>query len=332
MYHKILDFSNFHGIDNVNDPDRIEHGNPGYKNEGETYFREATNVDITNDSILKRAKGTDLLLAGNYHSFWSVKDGSFGFGMNNGSLVKLTINPVTKVISSATLRTGFDPNARMQYVETDDRVFMTNGTWIGYFQDNSVNNLPDPDQTFKTVMPAGHLIEFYHNTLFVAFNSLVIHSDAVAWHRTDLRKNIVPFTSRIRMIQAVDTGLFVSDSESIWYLDGANASEFVLSRKLTSPVYENAFSKVPSEFVGLEGLHGDNVVMATDSGIYIGSAGGSFIDMTKGHYVPQAFNSVCGYTRIDKEKNQVLFIGKREIESLGGELEIKLNTLETRIH
>jgi hypothetical protein len=303
-YGKILDVQNFAGIDNVTDPSKLIYD----PKTGRIYLRTAVNIDINDDHRIQRAVGIDSIQPGSFHSLWSSLDQSFGFCIQSSTLYYTTFTGSAIIINP--VKTNLSVGSPMVYTEAGNRVFMTNGFWIGYFEDGVIYDLSDPGQEFKTKLPAGHLIEFYNNQIYVAVDRVIFFSDSAAWGRTDLRKNFIPFPSRIRMIQAVDDGLFISDSNEISYLKGDTGLELNFNFKLDTPVFTGGFKKIAGKMVGGEvPLEGDVVVMLTAKGIYLGSAGGQFTDMTGGKYIPTDMHDVNGLIRVDPDKHQIIFIG-----------------------
>jgi hypothetical protein len=316
-----FEINGFSGINNVTDSARMAEPVNGI-----LPLIEATNVDIDDSRMISRSKGNESLYAGTIHSLWSNSRKEFGLCMEQGTLKKVTYGEGFLTVTP--LYSGLDPAARMRYVETDDRIFMTNGSFIGYLRDSMVYPLVDPDQTYKTRMPAGHLIEFYNNQLYVAVDSVIFYSDALAWQRTDLRKNFIPLLGRVRMIQAVQGGLFVSDTQGIHFLSGGTAKELVLNPKSPNPVYPGGFCKIEGEMIGTsEPILGEAVVMMNSEGIFLGGPEGHFLNVTKNRYAPDEMGEISSLVRINPTTHQVLFIGELARPERGGEIEIRIPTL-----
>ena len=324
LYKKIIEFYNFLGIDNVSDPIRI----PYEKETGSTYLKDALNVDISDNGILSRSDGSILIQSGNYNSFWS--NGKLALCMGNGILYKVTYD--NSQLSLYSLYNGLDIAARMQYVEADDKVFMTNGSFIGYYDNGVINTFQDPNEQYKVPMPPGYLLEFFDNQLFVSVGSNIIYSDAAAWNRTDYRRNFIPFISNIQMMKAVESGMWVSDLRGIYYLDGRTASDFTLSQKLYTSVYPGGYIKIPGNMLNRENIiSGEVVIMLTSRGIYLGGPNGLFEQMAKNIYIPSQMDSVSSFMRFDPILHQVIFVGKNFIQNQTYELELTLPTLNVNV-
>ena len=315
-----FDIHGFSGINNVADPARMP------PSKGIMPLREAVNVDIDDSGMISRGKGFERIQVGDFHSLWPSSDGSFALCVNSGALKKLTLVYGGLVVTL--ICPDLDPMARMQYVETDDRIFMTNGSFIGYFREDSLHDLADPDQTFKTRMPPGHLIEFYNNQLYVAVDRLIFYSDALAWQRTDLRKNVIPFLGRLRMIQAVKDGLWVSDDHGIYFLAGGTAKELAKIDKTDQPVFAGGFQKIDGEMMGTkEPISGEWVLMMNADGIFLGGPEGVFFNLTKNKYRPREMGEIASLVRVDPDRHQVVFVGEVAAQDLSGEMEFNLPIL-----
>jgi hypothetical protein len=314
------EITGFSGIHNQADPARLEPVQVILP------LVEAVNVDIDDSGMISRAKGYKALYSGNIHSLWSSRRNEFSLCLEQDTLKKVTYEG--GFLTMPILYSGLDPAARMQFVETDDRIFMTNGSFIGYLKDSTVYPLADPGQPFKTQMPAGHLIEFYNNQLYVAVGSVIFYSDAGAWHRTDYRKNFIPLLGRVRMIQAVAGGLFVSDTEGIYFLAGGTAKELIHADRSSSPVYPGGFCKIAGEHIGTKDpIPGDVVVMMNAQGIFLGGPEGLFLNLTKHRYAPGWFGEVSSLVRVNPATHQILFIGELATPEQGGEIEMRIPTL-----
>ena len=303
-YDNILDIQGFAGIDNTTDPSKLYYN----RKTGKIFLRSGVNIDINDDDRIQRAVGIDSVQPGDFHSFWTTVDGSYGFIIQSGTIYRVDWNGSS--VSLTSLKTDLSIGSPMVYTETDERVFMTNGFWIGYYENGTIYDIAAPGQEFKEKLPAGHLIEFFNNQLYVAVDRIIFFSDSVAWSRTDYLKNYIPLLGRVRMIQAVDGGLFVSDDKEISFLAGETGLELKYNFKLDVPVFTGGFKKVAGKMIGSDTPpEGNVVVMLTSKGIFLGGPGGMFSDMTGGKYIPTEMHDVNGLIRVDPDKHQIIFIG-----------------------
>jgi hypothetical protein len=158
-------------------------------------------------------------------------------------------------------------------------------------------------------MPAGHLMEFYNQVVYVAVGNLIYCSDPTFPAQYDYRKGIIPFKSRITMLKAVDDGLWISDSESIYFLNGSTIWDFSFQPRQASPVIERSATTIDGRFLGTDS-NSKSVIMLTPSGICLGANGGNFLTPTADRYHGSNFFIVeDAFVRITNDRYQYLVMG-----------------------
>lgn len=133
--------------------------------------------------------------------------------------------------------------------------------------------------------PVGHLLEIRNLRMFIAEDNILWYSEPSGYHAYRLGANYFGFPSRLKMVQAVSGGLWVSDSESIYFLGGSIAptlQEMPVQRKLAGyPAIENTAVKTLASRIGIDGLSGIVIVFTADEGICVGSEDGQLINLTE---------------------------------------------------
>ena len=102
--------------------------------------------------------------------------------------------------TATTILSGAGP-ARMVYVDVAGTVYLTNGTIIGLCG-MGFQFFPEPQQTYKTPMVPGHMMEYFNGRLYVARDNEIWFSDPMALMRTDMRRNFKQLPSRITLLSA----------------------------------------------------------------------------------------------------------------------------------
>ncbi len=267
----LFEFKKFKGICNTNDSARID---PDYQ-------AVAENVDIDDEYMLHRRDGYgDIVVTGSAHSLWA--DDRVCLFVHNGSLKRLM--PDLGNVSLLTV----DQSLYMEYVRAtvNDYVYFTNNSIVGFYTNGVVYPMPDPDQTHKTRMIGGHLIEYYNGRLYSAFDDKIFYSDATYLNQMDKRFSFMPMPGRITLLKAVYDGLYVGAGNNVWYLGGLGGEEppvFNYIKVSDNPVLPNSGVKIEGEDIG-KGLLGTSVMWASEEGIWIGLPQGQTKNVTKGHY------------------------------------------------
>lgn len=291
----------FGGIDNVNLPTEMEQ----VDETGHTYFfQQANNLDLTNKRHMRRRDGHRTIHTFNnvkVHSLWSY--GNDCFFVAGDTLYRLNVD-----LSYTSMLTGLI-NTPMNYADVFGKIYFTNNVTIGWIDSYGVSSLPAPTDNFKISMPPGHLIEFYNQVLYVASGNILYCSDPAIPAQYDYRQGLIPFKSRITMLKAVDDGLWVSDSEGIYFLNGNTIFDFAFHTKLALPAIERSAVSIDGRFLGTDSKS-KNVLMLTSGGICIGSNGGGFLVPTEDRYHGSEFFIVDDAAiRIVDDRYQYLVMG-----------------------
>ena len=291
------------GINNIDSLIELpfnKYGDP----DGSFLLSDGNNIDISNTQKISRRDGSSTLVySGNVNSMFSGLDTCLF--MRSGTLHELKTD-----FTSTVLLSNLDPNSPMNYVEVADRIYFTNNSVIGYVSNSTATLLSIVASTFKRVMPPGHLIEYYHNRLYVVNGSVLYFSDAGALSQYDIRKNMRPFPSRIRMIQAVGDGIYVSDQDNIYFMDGPDPLEMSLVEKCNYPVIHGGFKKITGENIGPGESSGTFIFMATSKGFCVGGNGGSFKNVTGEYYKIDSLDEVTSSFRFKTGTSQFIILGK----------------------
>jgi hypothetical protein len=284
----------FSGINNVDDsmrlpPTPVKIGTGGYK--AAYPLTQAVNVDIDNTYALSSRDGSTIKVAGtDAHSGWA-KD-RLAFFVDGTSLYLLNEDySITQLLSGLTL------GARMSYWPVNDRVYMTNGSFIGYYTPITINSIVNPNKTYKAPLPAGKFIAYLKGVLFVAKGKVLYISDALCDHY-DVRTGFRVFENDITMLRPVDEGIYVSDGRT-WFLVEKRAFADDPAEFKKEPVLDN--DAIPYTDVNIngkdlaEGTEGTFAMWCSQDGICIGDNKGVVIIKNKDTYyfTPRAIGAAA---------------------------------------
>lgn len=268
----LADFKAFSGINNI-DPDfriPVKREDP-LSSDKVLDMREIENLDITNTSSLKLRPGSIKKVSGvDMHSGWS--NGAECFFVDESALYLL--NPDYSITS---LLTNLIPGTRMVYQEFNDRIYMTNGSYIGYYKNLEMLSISDPGINFKVPLPAGQRIGLFQNKLMVASKNVLYVSDSLSDHY-DIRLGFMTFASDIVMVRPVDKGVFVSDS-STWFFD----ENFKREKVDENSVIPHTDCEVFGSEIG-DGIDGKCAMWVSTAGICVGNNNGKVKCLTSERY------------------------------------------------
>lgn len=283
MSRHIKIYSSSSGINNKLDPVRLEYD---YR-KGISDLAACVNCTIDDSGRIARRDG---FVATDRTEAWKnlFGCGSYGIGTKGDALCIIEPNMAYTAIRNIT------PDARMSFVldtdGTQDVVYYTNGYENGRIISKVSHSWPLKVPIGATSIkeffqaPIGHLLEVRDGRMFIAKDNYLYYSEPNTHHAYRTAANFIGFPSRLKMLQAVDGGLWVSDSESIYFLGGEimpTALEMPKQvKKADYPAREGTAVKVKGSKIG-EGLKDMVVVFATEKDICVGTSDGQLISLTE---------------------------------------------------
>jgi hypothetical protein len=194
---------------------------------------------------------------------------------------------VDKLGSTDTLRSLVYPN-RMGYVRDGKRLYYGNGFETGYVEemvDNAwvAGSYTGRDSTKTVIDPVpGHLLEIAFGRMWIAKGNDIYHSEPYAYNWFDPARCIIPFHSKIRLMRAVQDGMYISDSARIYFAQGTDPSAMQLITVADYPavLYAVAADRVTGLRLGLRD-NSQYLVFGTTKGLCVGGPRGEFINLTE---------------------------------------------------
>lgn len=250
----------------------------------------AINVVHDDSGRLGRRSGYDQLFAGGFHSLYSNDEECYVCeGMD--------LYRVEDDLSLSGVRSGLSGDV-VDYADTPRGILYANGTQNGILREGVSS--PWPTSTYVgpetsryiQVPPVGQHIEFFANRVFIAERDVLWWTEPNAHGMVDMARNWVKFSSRIRMVKSVGTGLFVSTESMTYFLSGLDPAEFTRKEVAEYPALE--FSDCPQlvepQTFGMEGTE-PLAVWASSEGIVLGLPQGGIINLTENKVrIPTGFS------------------------------------------
>jgi hypothetical protein len=268
----VFETKGIRGVNNVADPARVLPSGKG------SFLTQGQNIDIDNELMAYRRDGfgAPSYEGDRIHSLWG-----------NGKTCLFVEGPDLKTLradySAAVLRQGVGP-ARMHYVDVNGIVYYTNDTVIGFVKEGADNSFRDPNQTYKTAMVPGHLIEYFNARLYVARKNQIWFSDPVALGRTDMRRNFKQLPSTVTLLGAVDDGIYVADLEATYFMAGGDPGKTVLMKKADYGAIPGTRITAMADYIaGYRGA-GRVCLWASAKGLCLGGNEGAFVNLTRDYY------------------------------------------------
>lgn len=285
-------FSGTRGLNTKDNPVRITDGiksNPA----GLVDLAEAVNVYVDDAGMPWRRKGYSKVSNGKFHSLFSGEVGGECFVVQDRTTdaAILKVSPVSGTeVSLSGVRSGLSLGRRVDWIMVNDEIYYTNGYENGFLKagasfDWPVGSYigPETDTQFYPAPIGDHLGYQQGGLLFISKGtSLFVNHKPFEFGLYALGKGVVNFSSKILMVCPVKSGVFVSDSEAIWFLRGTSWFDFTQEKVAEYPASEWSLSPIPIELsdMGLEGS-GKARVWLSHKGFCVGLEDGTMINLTK---------------------------------------------------
>jgi len=270
-------FKKTSGLKTIVDPSRIQY-DPDL---GLEFLAAAKNIDIDDSGRISRRRGfTSTLRVEAIRCLFS--EGGITLAVSGSKLCLLKED-----LSWTVLRSDLTPGARMGYVRVKDRVYYCNGHQKGYVENGENHDWvrgeyvgPATAKVFQDP-PLGHLLEVGMGRLFIGSEDTLWWSRRFDYSSFDLARDFLFFEEGLRMVGAVDGGLFVSTDREIIFLQGDDAEDFRYISIANYPAVEGTMVRVDGSLVGDGSIEGRVLLFATVEGICLAGSGGRFLNLTK---------------------------------------------------
>jgi hypothetical protein len=270
---------------------------------------DAVDVDIDDSQMVRKRLGKTKVYTGtNLHSLCHVS--GVTYFIEGSTLKRFTTNYSTATV--ATLST----TERMRYVIIANKAYCTNGVDIGTL-DHSGFTAFNPYLTttikltnaYKEKMPAGQLIAYHKNRLYVARGSKVYISDPANHQVYDVRDGFLNFSGYVTLMCPIEDGMWIADGRTYW-VNGLSPDTF------TSTLVANYNAILGSAITvnqdSVEGKEKTRVAYwFSEKGICRGASGGDFKNLTMNKY--NLLNIPKIYSAVFKNANyssQIVFSGE----------------------
>jgi len=267
--------------DNINpqDPRKVHHS-----------LIEGTNIDLDSTGMIHRRGGRVIVKSGKPYSIKAWNDIClFGEGVYLKRLAE-------DLSTTSTLFTGII-GGRISYSRFEDDIYFSDANTLGVIGNGLYSTLPSITygirreviinhlNTTRMPTPPGQLICHHGGRLYSAVGNELWASDPFAFHRTHKTKGLVMQASGyITLLYPVTDGLFVSDGDGIWYLNGMSSTTFNPDRKDDALAILDAVTTVDVHSLDKRILEGKYFMFLTNKGVCLAGDKGFFKNITSDKY------------------------------------------------
>jgi hypothetical protein len=200
------------GLNNKVSPSRIEQGD----------LATAFNVDIDDSGKVSRASSfvASVTLPDASYLYWN---GEHGFLTASGSMYQVQQN-----LSLNLIATGLTTGARTRYETVYNTTYFVDEHTTGKIVNGIASDWVAAEYvgptTYKQFQnpPVGHLLRYFSSRMYIGDNNTLWYSEPFSYSQFDKARCYVMLNSRLKMISAVQDGLYVSTDKCIYFLGGLN--------------------------------------------------------------------------------------------------------------
>ena len=287
-----LRWKGFAGLDNRTDAHDVQ----GPARDSLAYLSRARNVDINVRNKPQRRPGQTLRITGSCHSIYAQDDLCV---MVSGSIL-YRVWPDWTVTA---LRSGIGDNA-MSYAYANNTIYYTNEIVIGYVDEDGAHEFTAPSMDFKVAPFAGKCIEHSNGRLYIAKGKVLWFTDALSFNRIDMRKNFKQLPTDITMVKAVDDGMYLSDEENTYFMQGGSPTVAKLT-VVESATKQGAAIVVKGQDIKKD-MQGSVLLFVTENGLCLGTSKGEVVNLTKEHYKLPSVKKGAAILQSAAEVNKVI--------------------------
>lgn len=280
-YKSVSLFRGTTGLNNNIAPSQIEK-----REDGKAAITECLNVYVEDSGRLVRCPGISQVYSGSCHSLFHgngyclfVSEGMLKSLANGNNTTNLT--PVQNRLSYAKIKTG-----------KHERVYIVDGHGLcGYVVDGlnfevwgkGVYQGAATDRVFSAPI-SGQALSVYAGRMVIGYENHLFLSEPYQFDLFDLHTSRLSYGSYIRMIVGTDNGLWVSDSEKIYWIEGffiSGEAPPKQSVKAEYPSYEGTPIRVNMAEFPFEGQGGVGYLTVTPRGIVLLTPDGGLFNLTE---------------------------------------------------
>jgi hypothetical protein len=252
-------------LNNRQDPLRL--GVISRQNPEVTYLTQADNIDFDNGQMATMRLGRSQLLAGVPHSLWShPHDDTIAFFVDASRLRRLNTD------YTATTLALLNSNNPMCFCLVNGEVVASNAVDIGWVSQGQYDPFAPTLGQFEIAMPACQYLTMLNGVLYGARGSVIFASKPHDIERCDERFSQMPMNGYIRMLGAVEDGLWAAtDRDRVAFISGGGVDDFSYVDRCDDIPPDGAFVE---DWWEENGVQQRCVVWPSKSGFVVGLAGG----------------------------------------------------------
>lgn len=231
------------GNNNKVDPARILFD----EKKGITALEASKDMLIDKSGGLTTRRGTALVAVGDFISAYPAADGSSFYAVKNWSVDSSIEKVVPKADGSVDMigiRSGLTYGAKMDFCLVGGLIFYMNGFELGVLDGSRSHNWPVsawPREKAGAVflpVPAGSHLDILSGRFIIAYGNKYCFTEHDLWGIIDNNRSWRQMESRILMIYAVGTGVFMSDEKAVYFMAGLDPNKWVPLLVLNYPAKE----------------------------------------------------------------------------------------------
>lgn len=250
-------------------------------------LEEADNVLIDKSGEIATRRGIVKVQDGTFHStfrcnggFYIVKD------YNLESALYKAVPNSDGSLELYGIRSSLSYGAKMDFVELNGEFLYCNGSQNGILKQDTSSPWPEqswtgPESSIEMVSPpVGEHIDILSGRILISAGQELFYTEHGLVGLIDEAGNRVRLESRIVMVCAVQSGVFISDENSIYFISGINPKDWTIKQITNYPAIEWSREQglVDPSLFGVESFE-MAALFGTVRGPCVGLPGGEVINL-----------------------------------------------------
>lgn len=176
---------------------------------------------------------------------------------------------------------------KVSFTVYSDRVYYSNGVENGFLVHDISYAWPNPvaqtdDHRIISPAPVGSHIASFMGRMLIAVGPVMYVSEYLDPHSYELHRNFYDFGSDIKMIRPTEGGVYVSNSDSVFFLSGEIPGKANFKKVSTKPAIEwsDIAELIQSEDLGINSAE-LSAIWVSIEGVFVGTSTGTVVPINK---------------------------------------------------
>ncbi len=146
-----------------------------------------------------------------------------------GSSIMVEVDDLSSILINVDVPVNHSANIYVSNRDGEQLYFISHSTGFVLSDDQQLTHLKEPcTRQFKGSIPTGTILEEHRGYLFSASGNYLYYSDPLDYEIYDYLENAISFGSEITLCISLETGLYISTLDEVFFLSGESPENWIL--------------------------------------------------------------------------------------------------------